>query len=96
MSDILELRMKVQSGNVLLRKHWSYRKNPHSYLLNKTWEDEIIENLTDFVDESLKEKERIVQRRYELQMQQMKKERENAPTDNEWDDIKTTLNDWKK
>jgi outer membrane receptor for ferrienterochelin and colicin len=26
MSDILELRMKVQSGNVLLRKHWSYRK----------------------------------------------------------------------
>ena len=56
-----------------------YRKNPHSYLLNKTWEDEIIENLTDFVDESLKEKER-----------------ENAPTDNEWDDIKTTLNDWKK
>ena len=25
-SDILELRMKVQSGNVLLRKHWSYRK----------------------------------------------------------------------
>ena len=73
-----------------------YRKNPQSYLLNKTWEDEIIENLTDFVDESLKEKERIVQRRYEVQMQQMKKEKENAPTDNEWDNIRTTLNDWKK
>ena len=73
-----------------------YRKNPHSYLLNRVWEDELIDTTEDFVEEYVKEKEKIVDRRYKEQMQQLKKEESQAPTDTEWTDIQSILKDtWK-
>jgi len=74
-----------------------YRKNPHSYLLNRVWEDELIETTEDFVDEYVKEKEKVVDRRYKEQMEKMKKEQEEAPDDSDWTEIQNMLKQtWNK
>ena len=75
-----------------------YRKNPHSYLLNKTWEDEIVgdENTKAIYNEHLKEKESIREQRYKNQKAIMEKENEQAPNEDDWEEIKETLTKWSK
>ena len=58
-----------------------YRKNPHPYLLNKTWEDELIENTEVDVDAYIKEKEKQVEKRYNEQQKKFAEADKNVASD---------------
>ena len=59
-----------------------YRKDPHSYLLNECWEDEIILDPEVIEEEKLKQVEEKRENAYKKQLEEQKKINDNAADDN--------------
>ena len=59
-----------------------YRKDPHSYLLNECWEDEIILAPEVIEEEKLKQVEEKRENAYKKQLEEQKKINDNAADDN--------------
>ena len=59
-----------------------FRKDPHSYLLNECWEDEIILDPEVIEEEKLKQVEEKRENAYKKQLEEQKKINDNAADDN--------------